>query len=136
MSDIFGYIDMFWPFLVLIVVFYFFMYRPQKKQQAERGRFLLSLKKGDHVVTAGGIHGVIRLLRDKYVQLEIAPKVVIKVDKSAIVSGDVQLISEDVSAKKDETEDEEVEIVEEIVEVEEEEEPAKKPESDKKEDKE
>lgn len=135
MNDIFGYIDMFWPFLVLIVVFYFFMYRPQKKQQAERGRFLLSLKKGDHVVTAGGIHGVIRLLRDKYVQLEIAPKVVIKVDKTAIVSGDVQLISEEVSSKKDD-EEEEVEVVEEIVEVEEEEEPAKKPESDKKEDKE
>lgn len=134
MSDVFGYIDMFWPFLVLIVVFYFFMYRPQKKQQAERGRFLLSLKKGDHVVTAGGIHGVIRLLRDKYVQLEIAPKVVIKVDKTAIVSGDVTLISEETSAKKEE--EEEVEIVEEIVEVEEEEEPAKKPESDKKEDKE
>ncbi len=86
---------MFWPFLVLIVVFYFFMYRPQKKQQHERSRFLQSLKKGDHVVTAGGIHGVIKLLRDNYVLLEISPKVVVKVDKAAIQSGNVKLISED-----------------------------------------
>ena len=95
---------------MLIVVFYFFMYRPQKKQQQERGRFLLSLKKGDHVVTAGGIHGVIKLLRDKYVLLEISPKVVIKVDKAAIQSGDVKLVSEEEAknAEKEETEPEEV----------------------------
>lgn len=49
----------------------------------ERGRFLLSLKKGDHVVTSGGIHGTIKVLRDKYVELEIAPKVIIKVENPA-----------------------------------------------------
>lgn len=60
--------------------FLLFMYRPQKKLRLERGRFLLSLKRGDHVVTSGGVHGVIKVLRDKYVELEIAPKVVIKVE--------------------------------------------------------
>lgn len=100
-----GYINMFWPFLILIVVFYFFMYRPQKKQEKERVRFLRSLKKNDHVVTAGGIHGVIKLLRDKYVLLEISPKTVIKIDKTAIVSGDVTLTDEEPaeeSAQKEE----------------------------------
>lgn len=105
MNQLMGYIDMFWPFLILIVVFYFFMYRPQKKQERERVRFLRSLKKNDHVVTAGGIHGVIKLLRDKYVLLEISPKTVIKIDKTAIVSGDVTLTDEEPekeSAQKEE----------------------------------
>ena len=105
MNQLIGYIDMFWPFLILIVVFYFFMYRPQKKQEKERVRFLRSLKKNDHVVTAGGIHGVIKLLRDKYVLLEISPKTVIKIDKTAIVSGDVTLTDEEPekeSAQKEE----------------------------------
>ena len=44
----------------------------------------MALKKGDKVVTSGGVHGTIKVLRDKYVELEIAPKVVIKVEKSAI----------------------------------------------------
>ena len=94
MEDIMNMIGMFWPFLVLIAVFYFFMYRPQKKLQLERGRFLLSLRKGDRVVTSGGVHGVIKVLRDKYVELEIAPKVVIKVEKAAIHHGDVKLVDE------------------------------------------
>lgn len=79
--------------------FYFFMYRPQKKLQLERGRFLLSLRKGDHVVTSGGVHGIIKVLRDKYVELEIAPKVVIKVEKTAIHHGDVDLIDTETAKK-------------------------------------
>ena len=92
MEDAVNILGMFWPFLILIAIFYFFMYRPQKKLQLERGRFLLSLRKGDHVVTSGGVHGIIKVLRDKYVELEIAPKVVIKVEKTAIHHGDVELI--------------------------------------------
>ena len=56
MEDAVNILGMFWPFLILIAIFYFFMYRPQKKLQLERGRFLLSLRKGDHVVTSGGVH--------------------------------------------------------------------------------
>lgn len=79
--------------------FYFFMYRPQKKLRLERGRFLLSLKKGDHVVTSGGIHGIIKVLRDKYVELEVAPKIVIKVEKTAIHHGNVELIDVEMAKK-------------------------------------
>lgn len=99
MDNVMNILGMFWPFLILIGIFYFFMYRPQKKMQLERGRFLLSLKKGDHVVTSGGVHGTIKVLRDKYVELEIAPKVVIKVEKTAIHHGDVELIDEEAAKK-------------------------------------
>ena len=99
MEDAVNILGMFWPFLILIAIFYFFMYRPQKKLQLERGRFLLSLRKGDHVVTSGGVHGIIKVLRDKYVELEIAPKVVIKVEKTAIHHGDVDLIDTETAKK-------------------------------------
>ena len=89
-----------WPFLILVGIMYFFMYRPTKKMKLERGRFLLSLKKGDHVVTSGGIHGTIKVLRDKYVELEIAPKVIIKVEKSGIQHGDTKLMDEKEAIKK------------------------------------
>ena len=99
MEDAVNILGMFWPFLILIAIFYFFMYRPQKKLQLERGRFLLSLRKGDHVVTSGGVHGIIKVLRDKYVELEIAPKVIIKVEKTAIHHGDVDLIDTETAKK-------------------------------------
>ncbi len=92
MEQVMNFISLVWPFLILVGIMYFFMYRPQKKLKLERGRFLLSLRKGDHVVTAGGVHGVIKVLRDKYVELEIAPKVVIKVEKAAIQHGEVKLM--------------------------------------------
>ena len=126
MEQAMNFLSLVWPFLILIAIFYFFMYRPQKKLRLERGRFLLSLKRGDHVVTSGGVHGVIKVLRDKYVELEIAPKVVSKVEKSAIQHGDVKLIDEE-SAKKavadgtvktvQNPDGSETQIVEEVVEV-------------------
>lgn len=87
MNELMGYIEMFWPFLVLVAVFYFFMYRPQKKQEQERNAFLGSLKKGDHVVTAGGIYGIIRSIHGDTATLEIAPKVAIKIDKASVMKG-------------------------------------------------
>ena len=99
MEDGVNILEKFWPLLILIAFFYFFMYRPQKKLRLERGRFLLSLKKGDHVVTSGGIHGIIKVLRDKYVELEVAPKIVIKVEKTAIHHGNVELIDVEMAKK-------------------------------------
>ena len=99
MEQVMNFVSLAWPFLVLVGIMYFFMYRPQQKLKVERGRFLMSLRKGDHVVTAGGIHGTIKVLRDKYVELEIAPKVIIKVEKTAIQHGDVKLIDEETARK-------------------------------------
>ena len=84
MGEISQFVNMFWPFLILIAVFYFFMYRPQKKQEGRRKEFLSSLKKGQHVITAGGLHGVLKAVREDAVLLEIAPKVQVKMERSAV----------------------------------------------------
>ncbi len=82
----------FLPLLLIIVVFYFFMIRPQVKRQKETRKFRESLAKGDKVVTTGGIYGKISEVKDTYIVLEIAKDVLIKVDKNGIVKdmSDVQ----------------------------------------------
>lgn len=73
-------------FLVLIiVVFYFFMIRPQVKKQKEMTNYRSSLKKGDKVLTSGGLYGKINDVKETTVILEIAENIIVKVDKSAIV---------------------------------------------------
>ena len=74
-----------WIMLALIfVVMWFFMIRPQRKQQKELQNFRDSLKKGDKVVTIGGIYGTVKEVNNNVVVLEIAPSVKIKVDKSSV----------------------------------------------------
>jgi len=82
----------FLPLVLIIVVFYFFMIRPQMKRQKETRQFRENLKKGDKVVTTGGIYGKISEIKETYINLEIAKDVVIKVDKNGIVKdmSDVQ----------------------------------------------
>ncbi len=75
----------FLPLVLIIVVFYFFMIRPQMKKQKEVTAFRNSLAKGDKVVTTGGIYGKILELKDNYVLLQIDDNVKIRVDKSALV---------------------------------------------------
>jgi len=75
----------FLPLLLIIVVFYFFMIRPQVKRQKETRKFRESLAKGDKVVTTGGIYGKIAEVKETYVILEIAKDVQIKVDKAGII---------------------------------------------------
>ena len=75
----------FLPLLLIIVVFYFFMIRPQVKRQKEVRQFRDSLANGDKVVTTGGIYGKIVEIKDATVILEIAPNVQIKVDKNGII---------------------------------------------------
>ncbi|MFO7879890.1 MAG: preprotein translocase subunit YajC [Bacteroidota bacterium] len=72
-------------FLALIlVVFYFFMIRPQMKRQKEMRKFRESLDKGDKVLTAGGIHGKIKAVKETTFDLEIADGVIISVEKSTV----------------------------------------------------
>jgi preprotein translocase subunit YajC len=82
----------FLPMILIIVVFYFFMIRPQMKKQKEVLAFRNSLAKGDKVVTTGGIYGKIVELKDNYVLLQVDDNVKIRVDKSALVKdmSDVQ----------------------------------------------
>ena len=75
-----------WIMLALIfVVMWFFMIRPQRKQQKEMENFRNSLKNGDKVVTIGGIYGTIADVKDTYVLLEVDKDVKIRVSKQALV---------------------------------------------------
>ncbi len=72
------------PMIILLVVFWFLVYVPQKKQQKQRNEMLASLKKGDKIITIGGVHGEIVDFDDEDVKLRVADKVEIKFSKSAI----------------------------------------------------
>lgn len=71
-------------FAAIIAIFYFMIIRPQGKRQKERQKMLEAMKKGDKVVTSGGIHGKIIAMEDKTVLLEISDNVKVKVEKSAV----------------------------------------------------
>ena len=70
--------------IALIAIFYFFMIAPQQKKQKKINAFRDGLQKGDKVMTAGGIYGRIREIKDNYVMLEIDNNVTIKIDKNSI----------------------------------------------------
>jgi preprotein translocase subunit YajC len=75
----------FLPLILIFAVFYFLLIRPQQKKAREHQTFLQGLKKGDNVVTNGGIHGRITGITDKVVTVEIADNVRIKVSRSHIL---------------------------------------------------
>ncbi|MDX9834081.1 MAG: preprotein translocase subunit YajC [Desulfobulbus sp.] len=79
-----GAIAQFVPLILIFVVFYFLLIRPQQKKAKAHQNYLTNLKKGDRVVTGGGIHGQITGLTDSVVTLEIAENVRIKLNRGAI----------------------------------------------------
>ena len=75
-----------WIMLILIfVVMWLFMIRPQRKQQKELEQFRNSLQKGDKVITAGGIYGTVDEVKDRYVVLKVDGETKLRIDKSSIV---------------------------------------------------
>ena len=72
------------PIIVMLLIFYFLLYRPQKKARQERDAMLSALKIGSRVVTIGGIYGTIVNLDDEVVRLKIADKVEIDVARGSI----------------------------------------------------
>ena len=75
----------FWIMMILIfVVFYFFMIRPQTKKQKELQKQREEMKKGDKVVTAGGIYGEIKEVKETYFLITVDKDVVIRVDKNSV----------------------------------------------------
>jgi preprotein translocase subunit YajC len=74
----------FLPILGIFAVMYFLIIRPQMREKAEHDKFVASLAKGDRVVTASGIHGVIANVAESTVLLEISDKVKITVEKTTI----------------------------------------------------
>ncbi len=75
----------FLPLLLVFVVFYFFMIRPQMKKQKEMNNYRSSLKKGDKIITTGGIYGRVQEVRDNYVMIDAGGDIKLKVDKNALL---------------------------------------------------
>jgi preprotein translocase subunit YajC len=74
----------FLPIILMFVLLYFLMIRPQMKRAKETKAMIEALQKGDEVITAGGVVGRITKLGDAYISLEIAPNTEISVQKAAI----------------------------------------------------
>jgi preprotein translocase subunit YajC len=84
--------NMIFLLVMLGLMFWFIMIKPDRKRRQEHQRMLDSMKKGDRVVTAGGLHGKVADMdaAHRIVQVEVAPKVIVKVNKTAIVSVEVK----------------------------------------------
>ena len=73
------------PLLLVFVVFYFFMIRPQMKKQKELTTYRNAITRGDKVITTGGIYGKVIEVSENIITIEIANDVKIRVDKNAIL---------------------------------------------------
>ena len=74
------------PVILIFIIFYFLLIRPQKKTQDEHKKMIQSLKKNDEVITSGGIHGTILNVKDNTVTLRVDDNVKIEVQKNSIGS--------------------------------------------------
>jgi preprotein translocase subunit YajC len=79
-----GSLGAFIPLILMFVIFYFLLIRPQQKKAKMHKQMLSAIKKGDRVVSSGGLHGVITGIADDVVTMEIAPKVRVKVSRGSI----------------------------------------------------
>ena len=80
-----GGIASFVPLILIFVVFYFLLIRPQQKKAKQHQAYLNNLKKGERVITNGGLYGRVTGLTDAAITLEIADNVTVKVARSAIM---------------------------------------------------
>ena len=79
-----GSITSFLPLVLIVVVFYFFMIRPQMKKQKEAKKFMAEIKKGDKIITIGGIHGKIAEVSDTTFIIEVEGGNRLKISKTAV----------------------------------------------------
>jgi len=86
----------------MFVIFYFLLIRPQQKKAKQHKAMLSAIKKGDKVVSSGGLHGVVTGISDEVVTMEIAPKIRVKVSRGSIAG----VLSVAVAAKKEEPQQE------------------------------
>lgn len=92
-----GGIASFIPLILMFVIFYFLLIRPQQKKSKELREMIASLKKGDRIITSGGIHGQVTAVDDTTLTVEISDKVRVKLNR-ANVAGLIQ--SQSQPAKK------------------------------------
>ncbi|MDR2376551.1 MAG: preprotein translocase subunit YajC [Treponema sp.] len=98
----------FLPFIAIIAIFYFLIIRPQNKKQKETQRMLDALKKGDRVITIGGVHGVIQNVRDHSVIIKVDDNVKLEFNRSAIssVESAAKEVKDEKSGKLEDKQDE------------------------------
>jgi preprotein translocase subunit YajC len=76
----------FLPIILIFIIMYFVLFRPQMRRQKEQRRLVSSLKTGDRVVTSAGIHGMITNVKDTTVTVKVADNVKIEMEKSAVTN--------------------------------------------------
>ncbi|MEE1058192.1 MAG: preprotein translocase subunit YajC [Treponema sp.] len=81
-----GMLSTFLPMIAIFAIFYFFLIRPQNKKQKETEKMIAALKKGDKVVTIGGIHGVISSTKEKTVVVKVDDNTKIEFNRTAIAT--------------------------------------------------
>ena len=74
----------FLPLIIMFAIFYFLLIRPQQKKAKQHKEMLGALKKGDRVISSGGLHGMVTGLTEDIVTMEIAPKVRVKVSRGSV----------------------------------------------------
>jgi preprotein translocase subunit YajC len=78
-------VAMFFPFIVIMLIFYFIVFRPQMKAKKDHERMLGQLKKNDEVVTSGGLYGTVVNVKPDAITLRIAENVRVDVERTAII---------------------------------------------------
>jgi len=84
----------FLPILLIVVVFYFFMIRPQMKKAKDQKKFRENIKKGDKIITIGGIHGKISEIQDTTFTIEVEGGNKLRIEKSAVSMDTSTLLGE------------------------------------------
>jgi len=79
-----GFVSTLLMFGLIIGIFYFLILRPQQKRQKERQKLLDAVKKGDKIITSGGLHGTVAGIDDKTLLVQVADNVKLKFDRSAV----------------------------------------------------
>ncbi len=79
-------ISMFLPLIIIFVLFYFFLIRPQNKKQKEHRQMVEALASGDEIVTAGGVLGKVTDVAEQFVTVEVAANVSIKVQRHTVAA--------------------------------------------------
>ena len=72
------------PLILIFVIFYFLLIMPQRKKQRAHQEMMRNVKKGDKVITSGGVYGTINRVKQNYVEVEVASGVTIRVQRNSI----------------------------------------------------
>lgn len=86
----FGQYGMWIMIIAMIAIMYFFMWRPESKRRKQMEQFRNNLKKGDKIITAGGIYGVIKEVHETSLLIEVDSNVTLRIDKNMVIGDPTQ----------------------------------------------